>query len=161
VLQELTRSQTLPTRPLRLVVWADVVRAAARERKSFVYIVGESTRDPPFKIGFAGNPVARLQDLQIGNPRRLFLVGAAVCSCRAAPILEERAHEFLSRCRLGGEWFEAPKAMVDAAIQSGVNAGIRAVPVLQFVQEMVDSGHLLGAVPARAYDLPLSRQGHL
>lgn len=70
------------------------------EMPSYVYALADPTG--PVKIGFASNPVDRLISLQIGNPRRIEVVGLRHGTMRT----EADIHRRLAHARIGGEWFE-------------------------------------------------------
>lgn len=53
------------------------------------------------KIGVAGNPVARMRNAQVANPRQLTLVAAFPATYG----IERYFHEYLSDWRIRGEWF--------------------------------------------------------
>lgn len=70
-----------------------------------VYVISESKRGP-VKVGISANPVARLNDLQGCNPRRLRLQYTSRPFERTEAMRIERlAHDLLSEHRLRGEWF--------------------------------------------------------
>lgn len=84
-------------------------------KPSFVYFVGEEG-EGPIKIGVAKNPIERLRQMQIGNPRSL-CVEQIVWGDRVA---EKLFHEYWDHLRIrskrnkgnpvrpaGTEWFEA------------------------------------------------------
>lgn len=71
----------------------------------YIYLIGQN--DCKFvKIGAAFNIKARLQELQVGNPQKLFLIGAKeVLNKYLANKLEKELHEKFKNHRLNGEWF--------------------------------------------------------
>jgi Meiotically Up-regulated Gene 113 (MUG113) protein len=54
------------------------------------------------KIGWARNAKVRMAELQIGNPRKLTLIGCFKSRHR----WEARIHRHFSKNRIRGEWFE-------------------------------------------------------
>jgi len=70
----------------------------------YVYFISDGTA---IKIGKTDNPKGRLQSLQVGNPRELFLLGTS-------PLLtEEEVHTLFKNIRIRGEWFEYQQTIVD------------------------------------------------
>jgi hypothetical protein len=86
-------------------VVADPGRLNAAE---LVYAIGDGFC---VKVGrSAGHPMARLRDLQTGNPRRLTLVAYT------STLTERQAHRRLARWRVAGEWFRpAPQLLAELA----------------------------------------------
>lgn len=83
-----------------------------------VYVVQEGD-DGPVKIGIAANAFWRLNELQVGNFRRLRLI--AVFSCddkRAAYEIEQWAHFQMEERHLGGEWFNMSAGDAVAILKS-------------------------------------------
>lgn len=75
-------------------------------RATFVYLISEwdgETQEPTgfAKIGFAGDPVARLNSLRTGNPRHLQLNGL-FCGGQES---ERAMHRRWRHARVAGEWF--------------------------------------------------------
>lgn len=71
---------------------------------SYVYFISDGEY---IKIGKADNPVARLSELQVGNPRELkilYLVPAH--TQRDATKIEGKLHLTYRDYRIGGEWFD-------------------------------------------------------
>lgn len=84
---------------------------------AFVYVISEQPGGP-LKIGTAGNPIRRLRELQVGNPRRLKIE----CVIYGGRETERMLHEYWQEHRIGGnvrraalnapyaadtEWFKA------------------------------------------------------
>lgn len=71
----------------------------------YIYLIGQT--DSKFvKIGIANNLKLRLQSLQVGNPLKLFLIGAKeVVSKAMAHKKEKELHEKFKNHNLNGEWF--------------------------------------------------------
>lgn len=73
----------------------------------YVYVV-QAEGDSPVKIGKANDPVERLPEIQLGNPRPL-----RVLSVIPGPeALERRFHRKLRADRMSGEWFAGFKTDV-------------------------------------------------
>lgn len=71
-----------------------------------LYIISAG-KSGPIKVGISDNPHFRLANLQIGNPRKLFLVWHKALDSRSkARGAEKEAHIFLSDFRQHGEWFK-------------------------------------------------------
>jgi len=85
--------------------------APVKPHEFYVYFIQAGARGP-VKIGFAFNPYARLEELQVGNPFRLQLIGA-IQGGRAEEI---RLHERFKSDRLEGEWFKPSAALLALAI---------------------------------------------
>ena len=61
----------------------------------------------PVKIGISGNPAARVDQLQSGNPHRIGVYAKAGLSVRSMTRdLESIAHNHFKEVRLAGEWFD-------------------------------------------------------
>lgn len=91
-------------------------------RVSHLYVIGETGREVPIKVGRAANALWRLSDLQSGNPRRLEL--RAVWSAERGVVarVEVVTHARLADREVLGEWFDATAAEAIAIIESiGVN----------------------------------------
>lgn len=80
---------------------------------TFVYFIGESD-DGPVKIGFAKDPIARLRQMQTGNPRRLRIEYVLVGDMELEKVLQEMWEPFAIYARSlkknpdanpGTEWF--------------------------------------------------------
>lgn len=68
--------------------------------RRFVYFIATADLER-VKIGIAVHPAARLRELQIGCPERLYLIASAEGD-RAD---ERKLHEHFGASRLDGEWF--------------------------------------------------------
>jgi hypothetical protein len=77
---------------------------------AYVYFI-QADEAGPIKIGFtAGDPQARLNQLQTGNPSALKLLGAI----KGTTAKERELHAALSEHRLQGEWFKPHPSVVSA-----------------------------------------------
>jgi hypothetical protein len=83
-----------------------------------VYVVGP-LNPPCIKVGMATDPIARLAQLQTGNPEKLYLHRVFwTLKPDAARNLEAVAHSFLGKKskRLVGEWFECSASVAHDTI---------------------------------------------
>lgn len=69
----------------------------------------------PLKIGKAWDPHSRRGELQVGNPRKLILLGII-------PDFEKRVHHALRTHRLSGEWFAPTEPVLEYLKQHGIEA---------------------------------------
>lgn len=67
----------------------------------YVYVIQSGGRTGPVKIGFAGNPVERLAQLQTGNPNQLKLRLMVRGTKQHERELQRKARPY----RINGEWF--------------------------------------------------------
>jgi hypothetical protein len=105
---------------------AEVARlnALTPSNSSFVYFIKSNDF---VKIGIAGNPVARLGDLQVGSPVALELLGV-IPGNRS---IEQSIHQMLSHYRVRGEWFQWASP-VQQSVERILSNGIRAeVPIFR------------------------------
>ena len=72
------------------------------------------------KIGYSNSPLDRMQQLQLGNPLKLWI--AAVRDGTKAD--EMLAHRRLSTWRMEGEWFDASCGFPMIAFATGVSISI-------------------------------------
>lgn len=87
---------------------------------SWLYLIREG-ESGPIKIGRSNDPWRRLDTLQSGNPRQLFLICAFKVG-KTAHIVERNAHrEFLSH-RMIGEWYAPDERLVNFAAEHGLPA---------------------------------------
>jgi hypothetical protein len=82
---------------------------------TYVYFISE-VGGGPIKIGYGIDPGYRLAQLQIGNHRRLEILG--VVEDRDG--LENRLHTRFWKSRLRGEWFERTPELVDYIAENAV-----------------------------------------
>lgn len=74
--------------------------------KCFVYFISEGEYT---KIGFARDIEKRLKDLQVANPRKLWIVSFVPCLTEYhARKIEKFLHHSLKFHRVHGEWFKLP-----------------------------------------------------
>jgi hypothetical protein len=101
------------------VMFPEAVRTYRTNAGPFVYFIVETpSEDGWVKIGTARDPLARLRELQVGNPRRLWIAALLV----GGKDLEERWHIHWMEARNRGEWFgngygEAIVAMAQAGAE--------------------------------------------
>jgi hypothetical protein len=85
------------------------------EYKLYVYVI--ESEAGVVKVGFSGDPQARLLSLLTGHPFALDVVYTRHHDC--APLLEKIAHRILEPMKMRGEWFKCSRydaiAAVDAA----------------------------------------------
>lgn len=73
------------------------------------------------KVGYSYNPLNRLKDLQIGNPRKLILEYASTPTNNRATarLIEQSAHMRMSSQHVVGEWYSVGKEEAIRAIELG------------------------------------------
>lgn len=102
--------------------------------RSFVYVISGPDA-PPIKVGVAKDPIARMANLQQGNPARLRLLFVLP----GGYDLEADFHRRLEECGIRGEWFGGDQA---AAFLGWIEeAARRAFTVYE------NSGNLPSALP--------------
>jgi len=84
--------------------------------RGFIYLM-QAEGATRIKIGYSGDPVARMAVLQIGSPCELTLLG----KWPADPEHERHVHEALRGYRCHGEWFEVSPDVAISIIQSALN----------------------------------------
>ncbi len=73
---------------------------------SMTYVYFAQATPDHVKIGHAGNPWARMLDLQCANWHELRVIATVKCESKyAAYHLEARLHRELSEHKIRGEWF--------------------------------------------------------
>jgi len=74
--------------------------------------------DGPVKVGVANNPIARLGDLQVGNPFKIHLADVFYVKNREARLLELNVHSKMRELGLHirGEWFDCSVEDASAVI---------------------------------------------
>lgn len=75
----------------------------------WVYFMAAGQGD--IKIGWARDPDKRLRELQVGNPKRLKILGVIPGS----RLTEKEIHRYYAAARVTGEWFKRK------AVMAGVN----------------------------------------
>ena len=120
---------------LRLV---DARSCPATECGAWVYFIREG-HDGPIKIGYAWRITDRLTSAQVGNYRRLYLIGAIYVVeaepirrgrvCRRTRELEVTLHDRFASARIRGEWFMPTESLLEyvAALPPAVLADTKAV----------------------------------
>ena len=102
-------------RPFAIAFELDLWRARERLVKGSetrIYAIVEEAGGF-WKFGLGGKPQERLENLQIGNPRRLTLYAHAPGTLA----LERYIHRVLRRHRIAGEWFaQTPRTLVVAGL---------------------------------------------
>lgn len=119
-----TKRFAIPSRPLRRgwtqgpdyvrVVEARVVPDdayfAARAEVGCVYFIGDQLGGDTIKIGWTRDPVARLQQIQVGNPSPLKFLGCVA----AHRLIEGALHSLFAPSAVSGEWFTDPEGSMRA-----------------------------------------------
>lgn len=77
---------------------------STQETQGFIYVICENEKTGPIKIGISKRPNKRINDLQIGNPRKLKM--HANFSCKNPHLFEKYFHKIFSKHHLVGEWFD-------------------------------------------------------
>jgi hypothetical protein len=92
-----------------------IARVPPEKYPGFVYLVeeDEDRRNGRVycKIGRSVNPAQRAVELQVGNPRKLFL--SAVLRTGDTVGLEAKYHKRFAHFRLVGEWFDLSQSAVN------------------------------------------------
>lgn len=115
------------SQPLRvlheLVVQAIVMMRTetSAENNCAVYVIGD-VHGRECKIGKAVDPVARLAQLQTGNPMALFIHRVFWLRRGDADAVEIQAHRFAGKYhkRLQGEWFECDPSKAHDAVEKAI-----------------------------------------
>jgi hypothetical protein len=84
------------------------------EYKMYVYVI--ESEAGVVKIGFSGDPQARLLALLTGHPFGLDIVYTRHHGC--APLLEKIIHRILQPLKIRGEWFKCSRAEAIAAVDA-------------------------------------------
>lgn len=82
-----------------------------------LYVIGESKRGP-VKLGYGDNPEKRARELQIGNPRALYLFHTVVCS--EACDIEAWLHRKFRDRHIRGEWYNISVTQALSAINEAL-----------------------------------------
>jgi hypothetical protein len=77
------------------------VRAQKKHHRGFVYCIGEVGEWYAVKVGFSLKPIARVSELQTGNPRPLVLLG----TIKGTVSTERDLHAKYIDYNIVGEWF--------------------------------------------------------
>ena len=92
----------------------------ARNREHFSYIyVAES--DGRFKIGRSANPAKRVLDLSTGCAHSISLALSLRVIASGASRAERRAHGYLAKYHVGGEWFEGDRRLILKEVKRAVS----------------------------------------
>jgi T5orf172 domain len=137
------------------LVWNQVtpVFEAARDvlDACFVYVIGEEDGGP-FKIGSAIDPVKRLRDLQVGNPRRLRVEYVLLGDEQMERLLHQVWEEFAIRSHRGKkvdalpgtEWFRAEaRSQLEPIFQSAADQQVK---FMQAIEGVFTTDDLIGSV---------------
>ena len=94
--------------PQRLRHLSSIVKPKNRVVSTSVYVL---QCNEFIKVGIAGDVVARVAELQVGNPHPIRILGHWIATDAIRE--EEIIHSHLERYRERGEWFRLPKQMMD------------------------------------------------
>lgn len=75
----------------------------------YLYFIAETPRSA-IKIGWSLDPCRRLATLQIGNPRKLRILGLIA----GTPYLEDKWHGRFRHLQLRQEWFRGDRELIEA-----------------------------------------------
>ncbi len=84
-----------------------------------IYVIAASENGPT-KIGYSGNPEARLRQLQTGHSGRLRLWHVESVDKRMARQIEKKIHTQILHMRTSGEWFSISTSDAIAEIRFGM-----------------------------------------
>jgi hypothetical protein len=90
----------------------------------WLYVIGGDSG--PLKIGYSGNPKARVRDLNISSPVQLEIKHTREVAGLTCKFTEKYAHALLASRWVKGEWFDVTPDQAIAAIRladEGVSAG--------------------------------------
>jgi len=73
-----------------------------------VYFIGEQLGGDTIKIGWSRDPVTRLQQIQVGNPTPLKIIGCVA----ANRLIEPALHQLFALSAISGEWFTDPEGSI-------------------------------------------------
>lgn len=72
-----------------------------------VYLISQDTKGSPTKIGYTGNLLQRLYDIQVHNPYKIKVQCALPCESKEqAQKLEKYLHRSYCKEHIRGEWFD-------------------------------------------------------
>ena len=94
----------------------------------YVYVIGG--KEPPYKIGRAKNPKARLSELGCASPVALSIWHTVECGPHGGRQVEQKAHQLLAEHRLSGEWFDRLLQECVAAVDTALETLVRPRPKL-------------------------------
>lgn len=84
-------------------------RAQRQGKQGYIYCIGVKDDDYAVKIGYSTNPVARVKELQTGNPRELVLVA----TMKGTEADEKALHQRHIKLNLLGEWFRKAPSLIN------------------------------------------------
>jgi hypothetical protein len=87
---------------------SDEAYASAQLEVGCVYFIGEQLGGDSIKIGWSRDPVTRLQQLQVGNPQPLKIIGCVA----ATRLIEPALHQLFALSTVSGEWFTDPEGSI-------------------------------------------------
>lgn len=73
-----------------------------------VYFIVDQMGADTIKIGWSRDPARRLQELQVGNPTPLKIIGCVA----ATRLIEPALHQLFAPAAVSGEWFTDPEGSI-------------------------------------------------
>jgi hypothetical protein len=95
----------------------------AKPITSYIYVARCQNR---YKIGHSIDPEKRMLGLSTGASHAIELVLALAIATDRVRAAEKRAHGYLSKYHVAGEWFEAPESVVLREVKRAVLVTYRA-----------------------------------
>lgn len=97
-----------------------------------VYLISQYVKGSPTKIGYTGNLLQRLYDIQVHNPYKIKVQCALPCDSKEqAQKLEKYLHRSYCKEHLRGEWFDLTKGNKLPKILSNFNRKNRTSPKIE------------------------------
>lgn len=93
----------------------------ARQAVTYLYVFGAEVG--PSKVGQSTCPPRRLKQLQAKHPERIVVAGTWPVGGRVALATERYVHWLLRERHVHGEWFDAPREEIVAAIETALRVG--------------------------------------
>lgn len=73
---------------------------------NYIYFIRSGKHKKPIKIGYTNDIEKRLADLQVGNPRKLYVIAQIpVKSLKTVKAIEAWLHRRFRKQHIRGEWF--------------------------------------------------------
>src|SRR6185312_11306163 len=112
---------------------------------SYIYIV--SIEDGPTKVGHTMDTARRMKQLQALFPwRELFLAGKWPVGASIAHATERYVHWLLRKSHISGEWFDASREEVVAAIEKGLRGEVNhydMIPPIGHIAQGLNTGEFI------------------
>lgn len=106
--------------------------ALARQAERYVYVIADGLGGP-CKLGRSDSPVARLTQLQDGNPRELTLYWSIAVD--EPELVEAATHRQLLKHRVRGEWFAVTVEEAIKAFREAIATGPSSPPLPEMFAE--------------------------